>query len=147
MKKFLLLVSTGALSAVAGCSGNSQNTVSKASALPTVQASPAPANSSGPAASVAALPDVSVRSNHQGWHIENVKDVLGNAIALKRTSLDGKFDLVVTLKGAHSFVSFAKRAQWESVHHRAAQGKLMNLRLKFEDGEERGIEWDELGFG
>jgi hypothetical protein len=44
-------------------------------------------------------------------------------------------------------VSFAKRAQWESVHHRAAQGKLMNLRLKFEDGEEKGIEWDELGFG
>jgi len=61
--------------------------------------------------------------------------------------LDGKFDLVIVLKGTHAFVSLAKHAQWETVHHRAAHGKLMNLRAKFEDGEERCIEWDELGSG
>ena len=43
--------------------------------------------------------------------------------------------------------SLAKHDQWESVHHREAHGKLMNLRAKFENGEERCIEWDALGSG
>jgi hypothetical protein len=147
MKKLFLFVPVGVLFTVLGCSGNSQNTVSKASTLPVVQASPAPANPSPAAEPVAALPAVSLASNHQRWHSEILKDTFGKAVALKQTSSDGKFDLVIVLEGTHSFLSFAKHAQWESVHHRAAQGKLMNLRLKFEDGEERSIVWDELGFG
>jgi hypothetical protein len=65
---------------------------------------------------------------------------------LKQTSLDGKFDLVILQKGTHSFLSFVKHSRWESVHDRPAKGKLMNLRVKFENGEEKRIEWDELGF-
>jgi len=144
MKKVLLLVSVGAL---LGCSGKSPNAGSKASALPVVQASSAATNPSPTAEPVTALPAVSEGSNHQHWHSEIVKDTLGNAVALKHVSSDGKFDLVVVLEGTHAFVSLANHAHWESVRHRAAQGKLMNLRLKFEDGEESRVVWDELGFG
>ena len=144
MKKVLLLVCVGA---ILGCSGKSQNAASKASALPVVQASSAPSNPLPLAEPVAAMPAVTAGSNHQGWHSENVKDRFGNAVALKQTSLDGQFDLVIVLRGTHAFLSFAKHGQWESVYPRAAKGKLMNLRLRFEDGQERCVVWDELGFG
>jgi len=147
MNKVFLLVCTGVFSAVLGCSGKPQNTASKPPSLPVVQASSAAADRSPAVESLAALPAVSVGSNHEVWHSENVQDVLGDAVALKHTSLDGKFDLVIVLRGAHAFLSVAKHAQWKTVHHRAAHGKLMNLRAKFEDGEERCIEWDELGSG
>src|SRR5262249_16467217 len=35
---------------------------------------------------------------------------------------------------------------WESVHNQPAKGKLMYLRVKFENGQEKRVEWDELGF-
>ena len=147
MKKVVLLTSTGVLFSILGCSGNSQKAVSKG-ALPVVHASTAPANASSPAtASVTPLPEVSaMQSSRHTWHSEDVKDLLGNAVLLKQTSLDGKFDLVILQKGTHSFLSFVKHSRWESVHDRPAKGKLMNLRAKFENGEEKRIEWDELGF-
>ena len=143
MRKFSFLVIISLLFMILGCSGNSQKAISKG-ALPVVQASAAPANASP---SVAALPEVSAGpSNHQIWHSANFKDALGNAVALTQTSLDGKFDLVIVQRGTHSFLSFVKHSRWESVHDRPAKGKLMNLRAKFENGEEKRIEWDELGF-
>jgi len=143
MRKFSFLVIISLLFMILGCSGNSQKAISKG-ALPVVQASAAPANASP---SVAALPEVSAGpSNHQIWHSANFKDALGNAVALTQTSLDGKFDLVIVQRGTHSFLSFVKHSQWKSVHDRPAKGKLMYLRAKFEDGEEKRIEWDELGF-
>lgn len=147
MNKIFLLVSTGVLFTVLGCSGKPQNTASNSPSLPVVQPSSAAADRSPAVESLAALPSVSVGSNHEVWHSENVKDFLGDAVALKHTSLDGKFDLVILMKGTHSFVSLAKHGQWETVRDRPAHGKLMNLRAKFEDGEERCIEWDELGSG
>ena len=72
---------------------------------------------------------------------------MGGAMVLKRISSDGKYDLVILEKGAQYFVSFTKHGQWESVHELAAKGKLMNLRLEFEDGQVRHAEWDELGAG
>ena len=148
MRKVILSVSTGVLFTISGCSGKSQNTAFKASpTLPVVQASSAPANPSPVSEPLAALPSVSAGSNHTGWHAEIVKDAFGSAVALKQTSQDAKFDLVVVVKGTHTFLSFARHGRWESAHHRAAQGKLVNLRLKFEDGQERRIAWDELGFG
>jgi hypothetical protein len=147
MKKVFSLVSMGVLFAILGCSGNSQKAISKG-ALPVVHASTAPANASSPVtASAAALPEVAAgESNGQTWHSEDVKDLLGNGVVLKKTSIDGKFDLVILQKGTHSFVSFVKHSRWESVHDRPAKGKLMNLRVRFENGEEKRIEWDELGF-
>jgi hypothetical protein len=146
MKKAFLLVSTGILFTVLGCSGNSQKDVSK-KAPAVVQASVVPASTSPVREPAAALPVPSVgQANQQAWHSENVKDRLGNAIALKGTSLDGKFDLVILQKGKHSFLSFVRHARWESVSNQPAKGKLMYLRIKFEDGQERRIEWDELGF-
>lgn len=147
MKKVFLLVSTGILFTTLGCSGNSQEAVSK-SAPAVVQASAAPASTSpvveDPAA---ALPVPSVgRANQQAWRSESVKDRLGNAVALKGTSLDGKFDLVILQKGTYSFLSFVRHARWESVYNQPAKGKLMYLRVRFEDGQEKRIEWDELGF-
>jgi hypothetical protein len=146
MKKVFLLVSTGILFIILGCSGNSQKTVSK-NASPVVRASVAPASASPVVEAAAALPVPAVgQPNQQAWHSENVKDHLGSAVALKRTSLDGKFDLVILQKGTHSFLSFVRHARWESVYHQPAKGKLMCLRVKFEDGQEKRIEWDELGF-
>ena len=147
MKKVLLFVSTGALFTILGCSGNSQKAVSK-SAPAVVQASAAPASTSPVVEPAAALPVPSVgHMNQQAWLSENVNDRLGNAVALRRTSLDGKFDLVILQKGTNSFLSFVRHARWESVRHLPAKGKLMYLRVKFEDGQEQRIEWDELGFG
>jgi hypothetical protein len=147
MKKVFLLVSTGILFTILGCSGNWQKAVSK-SAPAVVQASAAPASTSPVVEDPAgALPVPSVgRANHQAWRSESVKDRLGNAVALKRTSLDGKYDLVILQKGTYSFLSLVRHGRWESVYNQAAKGKLMYLRVKFEDGQEKRIEWDELGF-
>ncbi len=147
MKKAFFLASTGVLFTILGCSENSQKAVSK-NAPTVVRASAAPASTSPVVEPPAALPIPSVEHmNQQAWHSENVKDRLGSAVALSRTSSDGKFDLVVLQKGTNSFLSFVRHAHWESVLHQPAKGKLMYLRLKFEDGLEKRIEWDELGFG
>jgi hypothetical protein len=144
MKK-VLLVSTGILFVI-GCSGNSQNAVSK-SAPAVMHASAAPASTSLAVEPVATLPVPSLgQTKRQAWRPENVKDRLGNAVALKGTSLDSKFDLIVLQKGSYSFLSFVRHARWESVHNLPAKGKLIYLRVKFEDGIEKRIEWDQLGF-
>jgi hypothetical protein len=136
---------TGLLFTILGCSGNSQNAVSK-SAPTVVQA--APASAPPVVEPAAALPVPSVgHVNQQAWRSENVNDPLGSAVALRRTSLDGKFDLVILQRGTDSFLSFVRHARWESVRHQPAKGKIMDLRVKFEDGQEQRIEWDELGFG
>jgi hypothetical protein len=146
MKKFFLSMSTGILFIILGCSGNSQKVVSKSTPV-VVQALAAQASTSPVAEPAAALPVPSVgQANKQAWHSENVKDRLGDAVALKATSLDGKFDLVVLQKGRHSFLSFVRHGRWESVSKQPAKGKLMYLRVRFEDGQEKRIEWDELGF-
>jgi hypothetical protein len=146
MKKVFLLLSAGVLAAILGCSGNSQKSVSQ-SAPTVVQAAAAPASASPAAAPEAPLPVPSVGpANQKSWRSEIVKDPLGGAVTLKATSLDGKFDLVILQKGTHSFLSFVKHTRWESVHDRPAKGKLMYLRIKFEDGQEKRIEWDEVGF-
>jgi hypothetical protein len=147
MKKVFLLMLTGLLFTILGCSGNSQNAVSK-SAPTVVQASAAPASAPPVVEPAAALPVPSVgHVNQQAWRSENVNDPLGSAVALRRTSLDGKFDLVILQRGTDSFLSFVRHARWESVRHQPAKGKIMDLRVKFEDGQEQRIEWDELGFG
>ena len=146
MKKIALLVSTGILFLISSCSINSQKTASN-SAPAGVRASVAPARTSPYAEPPAPLPaPASGQANPQAWRSENVKDGLGNAVALKETSLDGKFDLVILQKGTFTFLSFVRHARWESVHKQPAKGKLMYLRVKFEDGQEKRIEWDELGF-
>jgi len=146
MKKVFLLVSTSILFTILGCSGNSQKAASK-SAPAVVHASVAPAGTSLVVDPADALPVPSVgKANQQAWRSENVKDPLGKTVALKRTSLDGKFDLVILQKGTHSFLSFVRHSRWESVYNQPAKGKLMYLRAKFEDGQEKRIEWDQLGF-
>jgi len=146
MNKLLFLVSTGILLTILGCSGNSHEAVSR-SAPAVAQASVTPASISPVVEPAAALPVPSVRqANQRAWRSESVESSLGNAAALKGTSLDGKYDLVILLKGTHSFLSFARHGRWESVKNQPAKGKLMYLRVKFEDGQEKRIEWDELGF-
>ena len=146
MKTVFLLVSTGILLVILGCSGNSQNAVSK-SVPAVVHASAAPAGTSPAVEPAATLPLPSLgQTKQQAWRSENVKDRLGNAVALKGTSVDGKFDLIVLQKGSYSFLSFVRHARWESVHNLPAKGKLIYLRVKFEDGIEKRIEWDQLGF-
>jgi hypothetical protein len=155
MKKIDLLVSTSILFLVSGCSMNSQKTASQKtpsnSAPAAVQASVAPAQTSPEAEPPAPLPDplpalTSRQANPPAWRTENVKDGLSNAVELKQTSLDGKFDLVILQKGTYTFLSFVRHEHWESVHNQPAKGKLMYLRVKFDDGQEKRIEWDELGF-
>ena len=146
MNKVFLLMSTGILFTTLGCSGNSREAFSKSTPA-VVQASVAPASTSPVVDPAAALPVPSVgKANQQAWRSENVKDPLGKTVALKRTSLDGKFDLVILQKGTHSFLSFVRHSRWEAVYNQPAKGKLMYLRAKFEDGQEKRIEWDELGF-
>ena len=146
MKTVFLLMSTGILLIILGCSGNSQKAVSK-SAQAVVHASAAPASTSPAVEPAATLPLPSLgQTKQQTWRSENVKDRLGNAVALKGTSVDGKFDLIVLQKGSYSFLSFVRHARWESVHNLPAKGKLIYLRVKFEDGIEKRIEWDQLGF-
>ena len=146
MKTVFLLVSTGILLVILGCSGNSQKAVSK-SVPAVVHASAAPTGTSPAVEPAATLPLPSLgQTKQQAWRSENVKDRLGNAVALKGTSVDGKFDLIVLQKGSYSFLSFVRHARWESVHNLPAKGKLIYLRVKFEDGIEKRIEWDQLGF-
>ena len=145
MRKVFLLVSTGVLFTVSACSGNSQKTASK-NAPAVVQASTATANASVAAKPGSALPVPSIRqANPEAWQYENVRDHYGDAVALKTISLDGKFDLVVLQRGRYSFVSFARHGRWESVHELPGKGKLMYLRVEFEDGQEKQIQWDEIG--
>lgn len=146
MKKAFLFLSTGILITILGCSGVSQKGVSETAAAVAPTAA-APVNASPAAEPAAALPIPSVEhANQQAWRAENVKETIGSAIALKSVSLDGKFDLVILQKGKSSFLSFVRHAHWESVRQMPAKGNLMYLRVKFEDGQERRIEWDELGF-
>lgn len=143
-KSAILLLSTGIVFLILGCSGNSPKAVTS-SAPAVVQASSTPATAS--AVMPAALPAPSVEgANQQAWRSEDVKDEFGKAVAVKGTSLDGKFDLVILQRGSYSFVSVVRHAHWEAAHNRPGKGKLMYLRAKFEDGEEKRIEWDELGF-
>jgi len=143
MKRVLWLVSTAILFTILGCSGNSQKaTLSTTPAV--VQASTAQATSSE---ATAAIPVPLVEKlNQQAWSSENIKDHLGKAVALKGVSSDGKYDLVVLQRGTQSFISFVKHDRWEQVHEQPGKAKLMYLRVKFEDGQEKHIEWDELGF-
>jgi hypothetical protein len=140
MKKISVLVSIGVVFAALGCSRDSQK--------PAVAPTPVVAASTSPVpAMAAALPVPSVEKvNGHVWRSDNIQDHLGDSTALKATSLDGKFDLVILQKGSHSFLSLVRHARWESVHNNPAKGRLMYLRAKFEDGVERRIEWDELGF-
>jgi len=145
MNKLFLLMFTCILFTTLGCSGNSQDAFSK-SAPAVVQASVAPASTSPVVDPAAALPVPSVgKANQQAWRSENVNDPLGKTVALQGTSLDGKFDLVILQKGTYSFLSFVRHARWGSVYNQPAKGKLIYLRVKFEDGQEKRIEWDELG--
>jgi hypothetical protein len=145
MKKVALLVSTGILFTISGCSENSQKTALK-SAPGIVQASAAP-TSTPPLVTVAdPLPALLVgQTNQQVWRSEKVKDSFGGAVALEGTSLDGKFDLVILQRGTYTSVSFVRHARWASVYNRPAKGNLMSLRIKFDDGSEERVEWDELG--
>jgi hypothetical protein len=146
MKKVLVFLPAAILFAIVGCSASSQRTASN-SAPAVVHASATPATTPPVLQPAAALPLPSVRqAGQRAWRAESVKDGLGEAIALKATSLDGKFDLVILERGTHPFLSFVRHARWESVHNQAAKGKLMFLRARFEDGQEKRIEWDELGF-
>jgi hypothetical protein len=147
MKKVFLLASAGILFTILGCSQNSREAASKSTPA-VVQASTVPARTSSAVDPAVALPVPSLgQANRQAWSSEKVNDQLGNAIAVKGTSLDGKFDLVILQKGTHSFLSFARHSRWEAAYNQPAKGKLMYLRAKFEDGQEKRIEWDELGFG
>jgi hypothetical protein len=146
MKKVLLFVSTGILLTALGCSGDSHRTVlSNTPAV--VQASATPANTSPVIAPEATLSVPSVgKVKPQGWRSENVRDHLGNAVVIKATSMDGKFDLVILQRGKYSFLSFVRHERWKAVHEQPGQGRLMFLRVKFEDGQEKRVEWDEVGF-
>jgi len=147
MSKVSILVSAGILLTILGCSSDSQKTASK-NTPSFVQASAPPAMVSPSVEPTAAqLPVPSVgNANRPLWHSENVKEQIGNVVTLKVTSTDGKFDLVILQVGTHSFLSFVRHARWKAVHNQPAKGKLMYLRAKFDDGQERRIEWDELGF-
>lgn len=154
MKKLILLGCAAIVLVLLGCSAESKNDVSASpqavaqgpaaptATTPVAATSPSPV----PEASVPLPISASAKANHLAWHAENVKDHFGSSIGLKTTSLDGKYDLVVVLQGIRSFVSFARRSHWESAHDQPGKGKLMYLRLKFEDGQEKHIEWDELGY-
>jgi len=146
MKKLSLVLSSGIFFTSFGCSVNSQKAVT--TNIPAVvHAADAPSGSSADLVPVSALPVPALdHGNQQAWRSGNVKDSLGEAVALKETSLDRKYDLVILERGAYSFVSFARHSRWEAVRNLPAKGRLMNLRAKFEDGEEQRIEWDELGF-
>lgn len=147
MKNIVKLGSIGILIALAGCSGRSQNTVSaSASSARQGTATMATPTSSAEAAAPLAVP-LAGASYGQPWRPEPVDDHLGGAIVLKRSSRDGKYDLVIEEKGAQAFLSFATHGRWDSVYNQPAKGKLMYLRVKFEDGMEKRAEWDELAYG
>lgn len=143
-KPAILLLSTGILFIFSGCSGNSSR-AGTSSAPAVVHASSEPASPTAAMPAALAAPSVQ-RGNRQAWRSEDFKDEFGKAVELKGTSLDGKFDLVILQRGTYSFVSVVRHAHWEAVHNRPGKGKLMYLRAKFENGEEKRIEWDEVGF-
>lgn len=150
MNKVLFLGFSGVLLAFTGCSRN-HPAKDSANPRPAAQSS----QSSTAAMSIPVAPEpttplpalTGTQPLAEPWRPEVVNDHMGGAIVLKRNSSDGKYDLVILEKGAKSFVSFTKHGQWESVHDRGAKGKLMNLRLEFEDGQVKHAEWDELGAG
>jgi hypothetical protein len=151
MKKLNLLGCAGILLVLVGCSAESQNSVSASAPgvgqAPAATSSVAAASPSPVAEAPVALPIPTVaKAKHLTWQAENVKDHFGSSIGLKATSLDGKYDLVIAQQGTQSFVSFARHSHWEAVHDQPGKGKLMYLRLKFDDGQEKHIEWDELGY-
>ena len=154
MKKLILLGCAAILLVLLGCSAESQNSVSanaqavaQGPAAPSATTPVAATNPSPVADAPVALPiPVAAKANHLAWHAENVKDHFGRSVGLKTTSLDGKYDFVIVLQGTQSFVSFARHSHWESAHDQPGSGKLMYLRLKFENGQEKHIEWDELGY-
>ena len=139
-------MSTGILFATIGCSGDSHKTASN-TAAPVAPVSVSVASRTPVQEAAAPLPVPSLGQMNRVWRSENVKDQLGNAVALKATSLDGKFDLVILQRGPYPFLSLVRHARWESIRNNPAKGRLMYLRAKFEDGREKRIEWDELGFG
>ena len=146
MKKAVLFLSTGMLLTTLGCSRGPQRTV-LSSTPAVVQASATPASPSPVTAPAAALSVPSVgKVGPQSWRSESVRDHLGNAVAIKATSLDGKFDLVILQRGNYSFVSFVRHEHWKAVREQPGQGRLMSLRVEFEDGQEKRVEWDEVGF-
>ncbi len=146
MKNIAKLGSVGILIALAGCSGKSQNTVS--TSAPTVrQASTSQAAATSMDTPAPLAVPVAGAPYGQAWRPEPVDDHLGGAIVLKRSSRDGKYDLVIEEKGAQAFLSFATHGRWDSVYNQPAKGKLMYLRVKFEDGVEKRVEWDELAYG
>jgi len=147
MKKVLPLGSISFALILFGCSASHQ-TASTAAPGAVPQASSGPASAVSARESVVPLPKPSAgQLSLQPWRPEPVNDHLGGAIVIKRTSVDGKYDLVVLEKGAAPFLSFAKHDKWDSVYDQPAKGKLMDLRFEFEDGKEEHAEWDELGYG
>jgi hypothetical protein len=147
MSKLSILLSAGILLTILGCSSDSQKTTWK-NTPSAVQTSAAPVTVSPsvePGAAQLPVPSVG-NVNQPSWHSENVKEPIGNVVTLKVTSTDGKFDLVILQEGTHSFLSFVRHAHSKDVHNQPAKGKLMYLRAKFDDGQEKQIEWDELGF-
>jgi hypothetical protein len=146
MKKVSACMSTGILFAIIGCSGDSEKTASN-TVVPVAPVSVAATSTTPLEEAAAPLPVPSLgQVNHHVWRSEYVKDQLGVAVAFKATSLDGKFDLVILQRGPHRFVSLVRHARRESVRNSPAKGRLMYLRAKFENGVEKRMEWDELGF-
>jgi len=142
MKKLFILASLGICFTILGCSGKSESAAKRNA--PEVAGVPELTASASPVAVPATAPWVP--SNQRAWLSETAKDSFGNVVTLKETSLDGKFDFVILQRGHHTFLSFARHARWQAVHDQPAKGKLMNLRVKFDDGKEKYTEWDELGF-
>jgi hypothetical protein len=145
VKKFPLLLSTGILFTISGCSEESQkNVLSRTPDV--VQASVARINTPPLVTQAVSLPALAVgQANQQVWRAAEIKESLGSAVTITGTSVDGRFDLVILKKGTYTFVSFVQHERWESLHDRPAKGKLISLRVKFDDGPEKFIEWDELG--
>lgn len=140
MIRILKLGSISIALVLSACSANHSATVS---------ASATPAEDTRSAAEpVAPLPvPTGGHLSLQPWRPEPIDDHMGGAIVLKRTSLDGKYDLVILEKGREPFLSFVRHGRWEAVHDLAAKAKVMDLRLTFEDGQEKPVKWNELGFG
>jgi len=146
MKKVSLSLFAAILFTSMGCSRNSQSAASNSTPAPVLKS----VTSTGTTPVVNPVPALPVPSlaqeNQHAWRSENVKGRFGDDVLVKQTSLDGRFDLVILQKGTHSFLSFVRHARWESVHNQPSKGMLLCLRVKFEDGQEKRVEWDELGF-
>lgn len=146
MKTLVVLVSAGFLLIAAGCS---KNHPASASSNPQ-SAAPSPLSAPATVASAPTTPLPTPRVANlfpEAWRPEPVDDHLGGAMVLKRASLDGKYDLVIFEKGSQAFPAFARHGRWDEVHDKPAKGRLLTLRVKFEDGTEKPVEWDELASG